>query len=189
MEEFVDIPEFEGYYQVNSNGDVKSLDKLISPTHNGIKKRFKKGRILRPNTCRQYSAVVLTKNTINKSISVHRLVAMIFVPNPDNKPCVNHKNGNKRDNRAENLEWCTHSENSQHAYANGLIPKKFGENNPMFGRTGSRNKNSKAVLDTQTGIFYESITEAANAKCIKRSALQEKLLGITKQNKTGLIYA
>lgn len=189
MGEFIDIPEFEGYYQINSDGDVKSLDKLISPTHNGTQKRFKAGRILKPNKGGRYLVVVLVKDAVKKNHLVHRLVAAVFIPNPENKPCVNHKNGQKWDNRAANLEWCTRSENSQHAYDNGLILKKFGRENPMFGRTGAKNTRSRIVFDTQTGIFYESIKEAAYAKCIKRSALQERLLGITKQNKTGLIYA
>lgn len=72
-------------------------------------------------------------NNKEKLYYVHRLVAMSFIPNPDNKPEVNHKNGDKGDNRVENLEWVTPSENIQHAYKNGLA----------HGRKGSLHHNSK----------------------------------------------
>lgn len=61
---------------------------------------------------------------------VHRLVAQTFIENPENKPLVNHKNGLKKDNRAENLEWATYSENFIHAIATGLNPNGKGANNP-----------------------------------------------------------
>jgi hypothetical protein len=59
---------------------------------------------------------------------VHRIVATCFIPNPDNLPCVNHKDGNKLNNDIDNLEWCTHSENTKHAYITGLEKKCLGEN-------------------------------------------------------------
>lgn len=67
-----------------------------------------------------YSQVSLSRYGEAKAYSVHRIIASTFIPNPENKKCVNHINGIKTDNRVENLKWCTHSENLKHAYKNGL---------------------------------------------------------------------
>ena len=63
-----------------------------------------------------------------KNMQFHRIVANTFIPNPLNKPCINHIDGNKNNNNISNLEWCTHSENTIHAYKTGLEKKVFGEN-------------------------------------------------------------
>ena len=73
-------------------------------------------RFLKPMHRKNYDYVMVER----KSVPVHRIIASCFVPNPDNKPCINHVDGNKRNNSSKNLEWCTYSENLRHAYTTGL---------------------------------------------------------------------
>lgn len=104
MEVWKDIKGFEGIYQISSHGRIKSF------------KKNKKGYILsNRNKNGWYLNVVLTSKDNWRSVKIHRLVAESFIPNPDNKPEVNHKDGDKQNNKVENLEWVTESENMNHA--------------------------------------------------------------------------
>lgn len=94
-----DLPEYEGLYQASNKGRIKRNNHLIKPV---IQKTG-------------YLNVSLCKNGISKTCRVHKLIAKIFIPNPNNYQSINHKNGNKQDNRVENLEWCTQSYNNWHA--------------------------------------------------------------------------
>lgn len=109
-----DIEGYEGFYQVNELGEIKSLAR----NHRyGIKHdRILKGRKDKDG----YLRVQLIANGKRKDARIHRLVANAFIPNPNNKPTVNHKNGIVNDNNVNNLEWATYSEQNYHLYELGL---------------------------------------------------------------------
>lgn len=104
-----DIVNYETLYQVSNHGNIKNL---------------KTNRILKPTKQNTgYMFVTLSKpQQGRKTVSVHRLVATAFIPNPNNFPQVNHTDGNKENNHCSNLEWCDQSTNIRHALENGLIP-------------------------------------------------------------------
>ena len=118
-----DIEGYEGLYQVSTCGNIKSLAK---PRKNGNGRCYiQKEKLLKQSfTSTGYKKVELYKDGKRKSFKVHRLVAIAFIPNPDNKPEVNHIDGNKINNNIDNLEWVTSSENTIHAYETGLSPNK-----------------------------------------------------------------
>lgn len=130
-----DIAGYEGYYQVSDRGRVRSLDRIVL-----YKKRKIKPGALRPTggcirklatTRGGYTKTILYKNGRPKTYLVHRLVALAFIENPDNKPQVNHKDFNKLNCRADNLEWVTAKENTQYTHASGpKSPKRLAKNNP-----------------------------------------------------------
>lgn len=127
-----DIPE-SPIHQVSNLGRVRSIDHYMN-SHNvqtrQLYKRFKKGKIRVLDTNR-YGYHVLRFTSKGKYHTVHRLVAQAFIPNPENKPTVNHINGIKTDNRVINLEWCTVGENTRHAFDIGLRSKFWGANNHL----------------------------------------------------------
>lgn len=140
MTRFKEIAGYEGFYEVSDQGTVKSLDRMVKT----INKReyLRKGKIM--NKCVDglgYEIVGLTINSKTISKKVHRLVGETFLPNPENKPCINHIDGNKTNNKVTNLEWCSYSENSKHAYKNGLTNPKY----PVL----EGEKNGRALLTEQ----------------------------------------
>lgn len=138
QEEWKSIEGYEGKYEVSNLGRIKSL------INNTGKKREK---ILKPRISKQgYLYLNLWRGSVAKSKKIHRIVAEAFCKKPTDAQCVNHINGVKTDNRAENLEWCTYSYNIKHAYKEKLITPTKGEKNGMYGVHGKDHPSSKPVL-------------------------------------------
>lgn len=141
MEIWKDIKGYEGYYQVSNYGNVRSLDRF-----DGVHDR--KGQLITPILkYNGYLQVGLRKHSQRKYISVHRLVALHFLENPENKEQVNHIDCNKLNNHVDNLEWVTPKENQQHAKRNGLRDHmRKGPDHPYYGMRGERSKSAKKVV-------------------------------------------
>lgn len=120
------IPGYEGIYEVSSYGNVKSIDRKI--TNSIGRTRIYKGHPLKVSKDRYgYPVCKLWKHSKGKNFTIHRLVAITFIKNIDDKPLVNHIDGNKFNNHVSNLEWCTNSENDLHAFSLGLRSVRKGE--------------------------------------------------------------
>lgn len=116
--QFKPIQGYEGLYEINSSGQILSIGR----------KGCKGGVLQWINE--EYPKISLTKESKTKRFFIHKLVAQTFIPNPHNKPQINHKDGNKYNPSSDNLEWCDNSYNTKHAYSTGLTKKRYNESNP-----------------------------------------------------------
>lgn len=147
MEEiWKEIPNYEGYFEVSTLGNFRSKDRIIKYKQSGT--RNYPGKSLKVEVMQDgYSRIVLMKEGVKKRYMCHRLVAETYIPNPDNKPYVNHIDGNRSNNCVENLEWCTQSENERHS-VDVLGKSMKGETAP------------KAVRCIENDTIYKSMSEA-----------------------------
>lgn len=153
---------FEGYYKISDFGEIWSEDRVCIDAVG--RKRFRKGQKLNPDIAPNgYYRVTLAKNGKKTQRYLHRLLAQHFIPNPDNLPQVNHKDGNKLNCNIDNLEWVTIKDNVIHAYKHGLIDHIRGEKHPNYGKCGSKSKRAKRVMainpNTNETKIYNAIIE------------------------------
>ena len=169
---WLQINNYEGLYEVSNKGRIKSLITM---------------RILSPNKIGDYLGVTLTKNKEHKIYTIHRLVALHFIPNPENKPEVNHIEGIKTKNCVEDLEWATKSENGKHAYDTGLSMV----NKSNLGRFGKDAHRKRAIeVYTLEGVListHHTVREGCVLYCASDSSVSNCLTGKNKTAK-GLIW-
>ena len=124
QKEWKPIKGFENLYEISNFGEIKSFKKewkIFNYKCNEYRTISKPERIMKPCTTKSgYKQVNLQKNKKTYGKLVHRLVAEAFIENKNNKKCINHIDGDKLNNRVDNLEWCTYKENAKHAWENGL---------------------------------------------------------------------
>ena len=151
------IPQYEGLYEISSNGQVRN---------------FRTGHTLaqRLGGTAKYRFVSLWKGNKEKHMLVHRLVAMAFVPNPEGKPQVNHKDMDKENNTVANLEWVTVSENHKHAFANGRKPvmSQLGKK-----QTNAASKFRNVVFDKTRDRWKASVKRGGKMVFQKRFDTEE----------------
>lgn len=166
MEQWKAIQGYENYYEVSNLGRVRSVDRMVPHARHGLTKQASK--ILSPAITDGYYKVALSMNRSLRSFRVHRLVAAAFVDNPSKLQEVNHKDGNKLNNEASNLEWCTHSQNVQHAFDSGLAVALRGSQN------GNSKLSTEDVLAIRSEYDYGKVTLlqlAGKYGCSKRNVL------------------
>ena len=151
------IKGYEGLYEVSNLGRIKSLKRLVKKW-DGY--RIVPEKILTPRANnRGYLRINLCKDGITKTFSPHRLVAEAFIPNPDNLPCVNHKDENPLNNVVSNLEWCTYSYNNSYGTARERASEKLSKPVLQYTLDGEFVKEWKSMRECGRNNF--------SANCIK----------------------
>ena len=168
-----DIEDYEGLYQVSNLGRVKSLERY-QQNHSKFQKIEEKMKSIHTKS-NGYQFVQLYKDNRMKNIYVHKLVAQAFIPNIDNKPEVNHIDGNKLNNSVKNLEWVTSNENNKHKWRTGL--QRFSEKQSKITKENNQKYKSRPIkqLDLQGNYIrtWKNAHEASRQLSIDRSCISQ----------------
>lgn len=161
-----DHVKFADKYLVTRSGDIVSLHFINTI----IPKKLK------PNRVGDYLGV----NINGKVRTIHRIVAQAFIPNPDNKPHVNHKDGNKHNNHADNLEWCTRSENQLHAYRVLGVKNVKSNLGNFYGSSFNARRVRQLAKDRQLIREFDCVRRAKNELGISETSISNCLSGRSK---------
>lgn len=146
------IPSFEDLYEVSNDGEVRS----INP-------RYKDKSVLKQGThAKGYKQVTLCRKGVQTTVHIHRLVASVFIPNPDNLPCVNHKDEDKTNNNVDNLEWCSYQYNN--VYGHRLIKSALKRGIPVRCIETGVIYPSAYAAQRETGIWQSGISMCCHGK-------------------------
>lgn len=180
-----DIPGYEGYYQVSNLGRVKSLSRIVA---NPLGAYISKERILKLTHRKDgYINTSLLKDKVAKKMFVHRLVAMAFIPNPNNYPDINHKDENPSNNCVENLEWCTEKYNLNYGTAIERRKASFVRNESFKKANATKVRNGSRCAETpiegvskdgNSTVYFRSICEASRETGISKGHIGECCKGI-----------
>ncbi len=147
------VPGYEGIVEISSLGRARSCIR-VSVSKIGVARMMPFRNLKGSPTDEGYLTVTIGSDGRSKTLKLHRMVAMAFIPNPENKPHVNHKNGIKTDNRLINLEWNTSSENTTHSY-------KYLGRQSYFADNYNRENKSRPVYCPTLSVSYYSVRDAS----------------------------
>lgn len=159
LEQWKPIVGYEGYYEVSNFGNIRSCERQVNHgLGNGVRKL--RAKIVNPwNDSHGYQAVSLSKFGKVKKYKVHRLVAEAFIPNPDNKPTINHINEIRDDNQVTNLEWATYQENNNHGGHNQRVSMTLSKAVVQLDQSGKVLANFDSIHEASsvTGVHAANI--------------------------------
>lgn len=148
------VPGYEELYLISNTGRLKSLDRITNYRLPGFTVH-KKGRILKPNLKNTgYYEYALSKNKQIKWVRAHRLVALAFIPNPNNYNVINHINEDKTDNRVENLEWCSSKYNIECYHKNRTLIYQYNKTGILMKKWNSIVEAASSVQGDKTGVQH-----------------------------------
>lgn len=182
-----DIEGYEGAYQVSDQGNVKTLSRKVKCGNGYV---ITKEKILSPGRDSSgYLVVRLSKNNKGKTYKIHRLVAIAFIPNPLNLPQVNHKDENKINPKADNLEWCTNKYNCNYGTHNERMSKSLSKKVYQYTLEGKFIRDWKSTLECNEGGFnHRHISECCLGKRKTHKKFKWSYIRLIDTKKEGMTY-